>query len=107
MDKLASLQVEVKQIDRNAKKMKDAIMRDYALNNARFAIGDILQGVTFTILVTSLKWGVTRGYTSQEINPYTAYYGKVLTKKLTLRKDDDTATLYDYDELIKLESKEL
>lgn len=102
MSELEELQAEVVQIDRNAKKMQNLLMRNYAINNARFSVGDILQGSTFTILVSLIKWGARRGFSS-EINPYAAYHGKVLTKKLTPRKDGDTALLNDYDELIKLD----
>tara|TARA_R110002126_G_scaffold280145_1_gene427375 strand:- start:294 stop:614 length:321 start_codon:yes stop_codon:yes gene_type:complete len=104
MSELSALQVDVKDIDRNAIKMKNLLMRDYAMSKARFTIGDILQGSVFTILVTNIKWGPTRGY-SDEINPYAAYCGKILTKKLLPRKDGDTAMLNDYDDLIKLENK--
>jgi len=102
MSELTALQAEVNQIDRNAEKMKNLLMRNYAMSNAKFAVGDILKGNVFTILVTNIKWGSKRLYGS-EINPYAAYQGKILTKKLLTRKDGDTAMLNDYDDLIKLE----
>ena len=105
MDKLKDLQKSIEQIDKNAQKIKNKMMYDYAISNAEFSVGDILQGNTFTILVDSIKWGSTRGYTSREINPYAVYYGKILTKKLLPRKDGDTASLNDFDDLIKLNNQ--
>ena len=103
MSELIKLKTKLNKINADADMQCNSLMRDYAIKNARFKVGDTLQGSTFTILVATIKWGKTRGF-SGEINPYAAYHGKVLTKKLTLRRDGDTATLYDYDELIKLEN---
>ena len=105
MSELNDLQVEVNQIDRNATKMKNLIMRDYAMSNAKFSVGDIIHGSVFTILVERIKWGSKR-LCSSEINPYAAYQGKILTKKLVPRKDGDTAMLNDYEDLIKLDKQE-
>ena len=107
MNKLEELKEKLSEINRVAKFECNKLMRDYAVSNARFKVGDILQDSTFTILVTHIKWGSRQGFTSSEINPYAAYYGKILTKKLTPRKDGDTATLCDYDELTKIDKKEL
>lgn len=106
MSELIKLKTKLNKINADAKAECNLLMRGYAISRAKFKVGDILQGTTFTVLVTSIKWGATRGYTSSEINPYAAYYGKILTKKLLPRKDGDTATLYGYDELIKLENKQ-
>lgn len=105
MSELIKLKTKLNKINADAKSECNSLMRNYAIKNARFKVGDTLQGDTFTVLVTAIKWGATRGHTSREINPYAAYYGKILTKKLLPRKDGDTATLYDYNKLIKLENK--
>lgn len=102
MNKLEELKEKLSGINRIAKCECNKLMRDYAMSNARFEVGDILQGSTSSILVTQIKWGSTRWFASNEVNPYVCYYGKILTKKLIPRKDGDTTTLYDYDELTKI-----
>tara|TARA_R110002049_G_scaffold81910_1_gene208295 strand:+ start:703 stop:927 length:225 start_codon:yes stop_codon:yes gene_type:complete len=60
MDKLEELKEKLSEINRVAKFECNKLMRDYAISNARFKVGDILQDSTFTILVTHIKWGSTR-----------------------------------------------
>ena len=106
MSELEYLQTELMCIKRNADKARNELMRDYAFRNAKFAVGDILKGVTFTIIVDKLMWHQSQNQLSSEINPVVVYRGRRLTKKMEPRKDGDTALIPDNEKgLIKLENK--
>ena len=101
MSELKVLQDELLSIDVMADKQKNKLMRDYALERARYSVGDYVTGRCETILVSLLKW--TSGRLGND--PEVVYYGKVLTKKMIPRKDGETGVVYACD-VIKLENKE-
>lgn len=75
------------------KKKTQSVLNQWARNNARFGIGDIIKYNDFIIVVEKIM-GVNDFYYSNN-NLCVVYWGSVLTKKLEKRKDEFKSTIYD------------
>ena len=76
------------------KKKTQSVLNQWARNNARFGIGDIIKSNDIIIVVEKIM-GVHDFYYSSNNNLCVVYWGSVLTKKLEKRKDEFKSTIYD------------
>ena len=75
---------------------KDMLARKYAYANKKYKEGDILECYDEIILVDKIMWG----YGLQE--PRCSYYGYLLKKDLTPRKDKKRSNFSQSENIIKL-----
>jgi len=80
--------LEIKKIEQEAKTKKDVLTRNYVYSNNPYLTGDVISDHSITIKIESTKWSYNIG------DPCVVYYGPVLKKDGTPRKDGAKDSIY-------------
>lgn len=89
---------ELLKIEQTFKEGKKALASLYAAKNKKYSVGDIIKDHSSIIKVERIMWGFS--ITSKF--PQTCYRGTRLKKDLTPRKDDSIDTIWESDDVVKL-----
>ncbi len=89
---------ELAYIDEQSLRSKKDLVIKYAMENAKFKIGDIIRDGSETILVEKIKASQFMGL------PDTVYVGKALKKDLSPKKSGESNTLYQRESTVLVKS---
>jgi len=79
--KILDLEIELKE-------QKRKLGREYAFSNNKYSIGDIIKDHKATIRIEKIQW------TNSLSGPECVYWGTILKKDLTPRKDGKTDSIF-------------
>ena len=82
---------QIEELESKKKSFVHQLMNDWANENSRYKVGDIIESNLTIIKITK----ITCDYSSYNSYFYPVYHGTVLTKQLKPRKDGSTFTIYD------------
>lgn len=88
----ARFKKQMEELEKQKRVSRQRILDQWAKDNAKYKIGDIIKANDVIIKVTRIK-----GYLSYYLEGglYISYYGDALTKKLTPRKDGWQTDIHD------------
>ena len=99
---IEELEKNLQELDLVNQLEKNKLMRAFAMAKAEFSVGDTVTDGGNTIIIERIKWGKNEGHGFGKFNPHPIYNGVLLTKKLEPRKDEQTMSLYGYDDITKI-----